>query len=96
MEQMRMALVPLKWTSGRCEMRRREQPLGVMVNLLFFLRFFVRGARTPRFAHSTPPRVEDPMCCSLRPRTGFLSMTALLYFPYATYFRDEWRFSRNK
>jgi hypothetical protein len=33
-----------------------EKPLGVMDSLLFSLRSFVRGARTPRLAHSTAHR----------------------------------------
>jgi hypothetical protein len=31
----------------------------------FSLVSFVRGAHTPSFAHSTPPRMEDLLCSSI-------------------------------
>jgi hypothetical protein len=66
MERMRM--VPLRWTSRWCGMRRREQPLGVIYKLLFpYFTPSLLGGLVPR---SAPPRVEDLICCSLRRRAG--------------------------
>jgi hypothetical protein len=36
-----------------------------------FQNSLVRGARTPRLAHSAPPRVEDSLCCGGLPGGGY-------------------------
>jgi hypothetical protein len=46
-------------------MRWREQPLGVIGDLLFSLRSFIRGARTPRLAHTAPPGGGGLICLSI-------------------------------
>jgi hypothetical protein len=51
--------VPLKWTSG---MRRGEQPLGVMDNLLFSLRSLLGGSYPETCAQRT---AEGLICLSI-------------------------------
>jgi hypothetical protein len=68
-------------------MRRKEQPLGAVDNLLFSLRSFVGGAHTPRFAHSAPPWVRGGLLSEYTgrgPDTGSLCL-CFLYFHYAKY-----------
>jgi hypothetical protein len=61
----------------------REQPLGERDNLTFllflFLCFLLLGARTPRLAHSAPPRAEDLFCLSIPTEGRMLVPLFVLY-----------------
>jgi hypothetical protein len=61
-------------------MRRREQPLGVMDNLLFPL----LGGSYPETYASAPPRVEGLICIPTEGRI-LAPLVSFVYFPYATY-----------
>jgi len=57
-------------------------PLGLALHFLFsFPLLFVRGAHTPRLAHSVQLRAEYFICCGSEAGTGFLCLSLV----HATY-----------